>query len=460
VKYTANDAEIDMNEQVSIWEGIYEPLIENEDVHNLVLWDPGRQCMLYDHRAPEANSHYFQLLERIATVLETRKGDREVAKALSDVRDCQAKIRRLFPELDLPQKPPDVPVTMLLTKSDWPEKRAIGGHLILPRLEENMLWLAFMGPPYNWQASVGLAGIDLKEKRLCALWQTKISFTRYPGVSGMVITKEACYLSVRGAGLLLLPGSAAEGREHFSNPKVLTQEHGLPSVLVTSLTKDGNRLWIAYGDRGQESGLGLYDPHTGYWETVLCSTLDGEPPFNAGQPYVLRKLTPVPPDRLFFLVCDPEYSRPTKMRQWTGVWRMNTNTQELKYLGVGSVEGPAPQGVLIADLGGKWLFGGRDSLTEFDLASERTRLVSAEEYLGVRNPKIGMGTSYAGETWARLGDSQIIIVQQGKSLEEATIIENNILDGGKVFEFLSTPYGLIAIGDGTVGLIETESDEK
>ena len=34
------------------------------------------------------------------------------------------------------------------------------------------------------------------------------------------------------------------------------------------------------------------------------------------------------------------------------------------------------------------------------------------------------------------------------------IMDRRILEGKKVLRFLSTPYGLIAIGQGTVGLIE------
>ena len=62
--------------------------------------------------------------------------------------------------------------------------------------------------------------------------------------------------------------------------------------------------------------------------------------------------------------------------------------------------------------------------------------------------------------WARLGESQLIIIHKGKGFEEAEIIENNILNGDKVLRFFSTPYGLIAIGEGIVGLIETKGDGR
>jgi hypothetical protein len=64
--------------------------------------------------------------------------------------------------------------------------------------------------------------------------------------------------------------------------------------------------------------------------------------------------------------------------------------------------------------------------------------------------------------WARQGLSQVIIIHKGKSLAQAEVIDNNILNGGPVLRFISTPYGLVAIGEGTVGLIgltETEESE-
>ena len=59
--------------------------------------------------------------------------------------------------------------------------------------------------------------------------------------------------------------------------------------------------------------------------------------------------------------------------------------------------------------------------------------------------------------WAHFGDNQIIIAEQGKNPQ---FYDNNILDGEPVERFVSTPYGLIGIGEGVVGLIETENMEK
>jgi hypothetical protein len=69
---------------------------------------------------------------------------------------------------------------------------------------------------------------------------------------------------------------------------------------------------------------------------------------------------------------------------------------------------------------------------------------------------LARGTIHNNKVWARLGPNQIAIIEIGKSFEEAKIIDNNLLDGEAVHRFVSTPYGLIGIGEGIVGLIETE----
>ncbi|MBN2588349.1 MAG: hypothetical protein JXA96_00685 [Sedimentisphaerales bacterium] len=69
---------------------------------------------------------------------------------------------------------------------------------------------------------------------------------------------------------------------------------------------------------------------------------------------------------------------------------------------------------------------------------------------------LSTGTIHNNKVWARLGPNQIFIGEIGKGTEEAQIIDNNILDGEPVHRFVSTPYGLIAIGEGAVGLVEAK----
>jgi hypothetical protein len=487
MKHCLANAGIDKNELVRIWEEIYEPLIRKGDVDNLVLWDPGWRPMVYHPPVAGAAQRYFQLLEKIAQVLQTNQDDKHVRKALNNIRDYQARIREQFPHLHLPQKLANLPVTMLLAREDWPEKK--GTMALRAQLQESMLWVGFIGWPYDRRTAVELAGIDLEKKKSFSLWQTGVLFTHYPRLTGIVIRKDASYLSVKGSGIVQFPGSAAQGQKFLKSPKVFAQAQGLPSNLITGMTGDGNRLWIAYGEREQESGLGLYEPQGERWEPVLCSSLKGEPPFNAGQPYVLYELTLGPADKLFFFVYDPDYSRRTQMDQWMGFWKIDTKTLKRKYSGLGGIRKPT-RGRLV-NFTEEWWFKTPHSLTQFDPISEQARLILGDPWwlkwdrrrklqrLDFEHDPFLAESSHKGLAygpcwilgnldlstaaiqgdilWARLGESQLIIIERGKNLEEAQIIENNILNGGKVLEFLSTPYGLIAIGEGTVGLIETEN---
>ena len=71
------------------------------------------------------------------------------------------------------------------------------------------------------------------------------------------------------------------------------------------------------------------------------------------------------------------------------------------------------------------------------------------------NIDLSTGTIHKNKLWSRYGKYKIIIAEKGCNFEDAKIIDNNILNGKPVYKFVSTPYGLVGIGDGIVGLIET-----
>ena len=56
------------------------------------------------------------------------------------------------------------------------------------------------------------------------------------------------------------------------------------------------------------------------------------------------------------------------------------------------------------------------------------------------------------------GKQQILIKDINNG--ETQILDNNILDGQPVSRFVNTPYGLLGIGNGSIGLIEIEDTEK
>jgi hypothetical protein len=192
-------------------------------------------------------------------------------------------------------------------------------------------------------------------------------------------------------------------------------------------------------------------------------------------------------NKLFFQIWVPFFLD----TQWMGLWKIDTKTLELKYFGLGGIPEPA-RGRLI-NFGEEWWFKTHWSLIQFDPISEQARLILGDPYWlrdrsgklqtlsfehdlfvpeasnkrlaygpcgGPCNLDLSTAAVHGDRLWARLGERQLMVIHQGRSIEEAEIFDNNILNGGKVLEFLSTPYGLIAIGEGTVGLIETESDEK
>jgi hypothetical protein len=309
-------------------------------------------------------------------------------------------------------------------------------------------------------------------------------FARWATLAGFVVADEGSYVAVRDSGIVVLPHDVWNEQGTTRNAKILTQQHGLPSLLLTGMAGDRGRLWLAYGQSDAESGLGLYDPSTGRWETVLCSTLQGAEPFGAGRPYALMHLVMPSDDSLYFI----NYTRMFRdMQRWAGLWRLNTMTRTLKYYG-GCENEESPWAHL--DVIGKdcW-FRGSMSLIRFDTQSEEAVYVLGREWrpavrraprvfhwLDCRNdlflPDASMGTVpflgiqqpgaldlancaiHGNDLWALLGEAQIAVLHRGKPFAEAQIIRNDILEGEAVRRFLSTPSGLVAIGDGVIGLVE------
>ena len=62
--------------------------------------------------------------------------------------------------------------------------------------------------------------------------------------------------------------------------------------------------------------------------------------------------------------------------------------------------------------------------------------------------------------WARCGKDQIIVLKRGQKVEDGTKLTNDILDGRPVLQFFDTPYGLLAVGKGSAGIIEDPAGEQ
>ena len=303
-------------------------------------------------------------------------------------------------------------------------------------------------------------------------------------------------MAVRDIGLVTFPRTRTKSREFLRPALIVTEGNGLPSVSITGMAAVGSKLWLAYGGQEKESGLIIYDPKSGDFDTVFCSTLYGAPPFNAGKSYALSFLTHGPENKLFFIMGERGvHPKVTYQEQWWGLWNIDTNTKEPKFLWRDDNKPMVLEA--INDSGGSWWLQDLYSITEFDPYSEKARFVlgrakavspwestilkstnpmpELQRDLFVPESSIGefrlghlstghislrTAAVYGNKLWVRLGKRQLIVIHKGKGFEEAEVIENNILNGDKVLRFFSTPYGLIAIGEGTVGLIETRNNEK
>lgn len=313
----------------------------------------------------------------------------------------------------------------------------------------------------------------------------------------MAVFEDACYVAIRDVGLIKFPESLRRDQAFITPSNILTEKDGLPSVSITGTTAADSKLWIAYGGLGKESGLIIFEPKTGYFDTIFCSALDGAPPFNAGKSYALSFLTPGPDNKLFFIMGergrDPKPFYP--LGQWWGLWGINTKTRVTKFIWRDENRPMALEA--INNSGGILWLQDLFSITQFDPDSEKARFVlgqidathawqttilkstdpmpELQRDLFVPESSIGKywwghpssgrislrtAAVYGNKLWARLGEGQLIVIHKGKGFEEAEVIYNNILNGGKVLRFFSTPYGLIAIGEGTVGLIETSGKKE
>jgi hypothetical protein len=488
-----------INEIVELWETMCTWLIEQNDITSLAFLDPGWRPFSIRPNIPPQNQNgqlylrYFLLLDRITEILQNYKDDKQVIAALNNIKDFQTEIINQYPQLSVVQKTLNLSIKMLLTPKDGLQQirfaRYNGINTVI--VQDKMLWIIFKGDRNNNnKVHVSLAGIDLERKVTTALWESEVPCSiPFPKLDGLSINKSISYLYINAVGIIEFPGSLKEGHEFFNNPKVLTQENGLPSLLITAIAKDSDKLWVAYGDTGQESGLGIYDPITEKWETIFCSTLKGESAFSKGNPYVIHSMQMISPEEMFFLVYGPSIPINDTNQNVSGLWKMNIKTHETKYFGPLYID--SADRINVEYKNQQLFFNSWYYIIRLDTESDRFIRIAGDSsfpkqlysmkkmslqleqelfhpdlflnnvkfgsYYSLGNLDLSTSVIHNNKLWARQGTSQIIIAEKGKSYEEAQIIDNNILDGEPVCRFVSTPYGLIAIGEGTVGLIESQN---
>ena len=471
----------DMPALVTTWERVFEPLIQGGNVEALACWDPGDKCIPLDSdRIPiDAARRFHNLLIRIETALETGVDKPPVHRALGRVRSSRVDLESQYGLSEPGKSSSTAGVAMLLTKTGSSAQPLSGPYRVHAELIGETLHVAVV----TYRGQPTLARVDLTGRTSACRVEAGV-WIHWTNLVGLAATDDATWVAVKDRGIIVLPNDAWNRQDAAFKPKILTQEHGLSSLSITGMAGDRGRLWIAYGRPDAESGLGLYDPRTGQWETVLCSTLKGEEPFKAGRPYALMHLVVTSTHDLYFI----NFARFFRDQiPWMGLWRLDTTTRNLTYLGACGAE----QGIqdhLDGAGGNCWCRGG-SSLVRIDAESReatylfgfRWRPLSRQvagtgRWLDCRNdlflpedsmPAVPFGPRERGgidltssamhgdDLWTLLGNTQIAVVHRGKPFAEATILANDLLDGEPVLKFLSTPYGLVAIGDGAVGLVRT-----
>ncbi len=496
---------------------ILESLIQKKDAANLIIWSPGYASPTYS-ATPEATEQYYKLLEKSVEIIKDFGNAIQVLPNLSNsqvlnyILDKQLKLRQNYPNATFAIKlQTEIKANMILKVVDWAQKLSIGIHGdsdkdIKSVIYENNLWVAFMSSVNKVdEKELYLAGINLDKKELIALWQTRIPFittpVRYETLSGISVNKDITYVSLCGSGIIEFPGSFKTGRDFIKIPVIHNQDQGIPSVFITSMTKYENKLYIAYGSRSQECGIGLYNLQNKNWECLFSSTIKGPVPFHIGNTFIVSNLTFKSKNEILFSVILPSTSYSLSSFIYNGLWKLDLTSKNLKMVVSSYMSNTEVEPVGSGEFPEKYLFKKEDHIFEFDTKSEKSKyLIGSNEsinnlqtqyqnYPKTNNTKVDLmksdffipeslmanfkfglyrvgmidlltATIYNNKLWARYGESQIIIIEKGKSFEDAQIIDNNILDGGPVERFVSTPYGLVGIGEGTVGIIETEDMGK
>ena len=331
-------------------------------------------------------------------------------------------------------------------------------------------------------------GLDLDNKRVSALWHADSGLSSFPtgDMTGVAIGKHKSYVAVHDIGLVEFPGSTRRGRGVISEPVILTCKDGLPSVDITSITACGDKIMVAYGDEGKESGLGLYDPVAKNWQSILCSTLKQDNIFSTGFCYEIKDLTAGPNDDFFFQTRFFSGNMELTSMRRPGMWRMLLSPLRLERM-LFDEEPPRDSrllsGEIVPDENCFWVrrafFIVRFDPVRFDsdYLLGRSTTVEVSPVQATSRPRsffsddswrrIAFGPCVTGGNldlstaavhknmmWVRYGLTRFVIMKRGENFDKARYVDNDILDASAVLKFFNTRYGLLAVGDGCAGLIE------
>jgi hypothetical protein len=476
---------------LSLWTRILTPLVEAQDAQGLALWCPYKTPS--GGGSPQVVSQYFQVLQRAAKVLDGQRASPEIARAHAFMEEYLTKMR-LYVSRELWD--PDTSQTAKNPPQERPNledlrRRILEAlspyHSVVMGIKNDLLVVVGLDNAVrntrDQRYIVDVTCIDLKAFALLA--QQKISQQGSDnrisaGITGVSIIDDMAYVAVDGLGIIQLHTISRKGVRSADDCQILAEKEGLPFGSITGLAREGEKLWVAYGGQGRESGLGVYDPDSGQWQPVLCSTIAGDSPFSAGTPYTINRLALAAPNRLFFnahLWVGGVVGWQRTM--YDGLWCMNTTTHKLGYRQLD----PLDSMVRMEDRGLKctWLLGVLDPVsrqavilmappqgftpppdgTITAVLQRQTRFITegvlrkfVPEYRTLGGINLSSAAIHDDTLWAPLGTSRLVIMPRGATEEQIVVCENDWLDGRPVCTFLSTPHGLIAIGDRAVGLVD------
>ena len=367
-------------------------------------------------------------------------------------------------------------VRILLTGKEWPLAWQWGDWPPLPharvQCRDGLIWLAITDVIEGGsRRPLGLAALDPKAAAPLACWQAAPSIKGQYSVTlrGVVLGRDHSYVALDRVGVVEFPGTDARGQRALDSPHVLGEKDGLPPGPVTAIAGEPEKMWVGFGDRRTETGLGLYDSGTGRWRTLLSARplSGGSPP-----PGGWYQFTEVILGRdLVLLYGEANHDH--------GLWGLDPQSGKLQKL---ASFGEVSQGFATED--DVWLQGS-DALVHVDMHNRLFALAvsdSASEVRARGGPpawptqvatfgpvadknqvglltwgRIDLSTAaiHGDQLWARCGKTQIAILQRGQRPEDARKINNDILDGDPVLQFFDTPYGLLAVGQGSAGIVET-----
>jgi hypothetical protein len=492
-------------------EAFWLPPLEAGDLDAFLEWRPGQNGLRHvvshmrNADSPILAARYTDMLNDALALCEPRRDEKAVAEAAIRIqRDIDATedevrtahlfyktrvthginaeesrrrlaiIERAWPDIMLAAElPGGISVRMLLRHTDWPlgwyfrHQSDIYSHVAL---REGEVWVAFADESKPMR--VGLACIEMPSGHLAAAWQgvAPESVRRdYLRFRGLAVGRDHSYLTIQKVGLVQLPGYTQRGSGLLRDLRIITTADGLPTNIISAVADYDGKLLLGYGTHDAECGLGIFDPRSGEWSTVFSSAIRGETVLERGRSYQVDDLIRRPEGYYFWV-------NMSDGRQPSGLWRLVPEAQTLEFLV--KLRGFLPR---LVDLGDRLMVTDIDDMTVFDTANRAAlRLLSGTDKAGDElwplkdapffapsasgfgvfghyehgHLSAATGTVHGGAFWARSGLHRIAVVEEGQAPEDGLVVDNNLLDGGPVLRFQSTPWGLLAIGVGSVGLIE------